>query len=141
MLENVFDDGGNSDTRGMSKTLLIRMESYDFVFIFHLMKQILGYTNDLSNLLQQRDQNIVQAMHLIVNVKEQMQNFRESGWEIFLNEVDSFCIANNIDEVFNMEDIIKSRTRMKRDGHSVTNYHHYRVEVFCEVINLIIYLF
>lgn len=55
VLENVFDDGNNSDTRGMSKTLLIRMESYDFVFIFHLMKQILGYTNDLSNLLQQRD--------------------------------------------------------------------------------------
>ncbi|XP_074359802.1 uncharacterized protein LOC141699898 [Apium graveolens] len=52
------------------------------------------------------------------------------------DEVNSFCVANNI-TVVNVDDIIQSRTRMRRDGQSVTNYHHYRVEVFCEVVDLI----
>ena len=43
-----------------------------------------------------------------------------------------FCVTNSID-VINMEDTIKSRVRMKRDGR-VTNYHHYRVEIYCQVI-------
>lgn len=44
-------------------------------------------------------------MHLIV--KEQIQDFRERGWEILLTKVDSFSVVNNI-EVVNIDDIIKS---------------------------------
>ena len=32
-----------------------------------------------------------------------------------------------------MEDIVPRLVRMKRDGQTVINYHHYRVEIFCEV--------
>ena len=129
VLQNVYDDGCNPDTRGLSKTLLLRMETYDFVFVLIFMIRILGLTYDLSFVLQERDQNIVQAISLI---KKQLHNFRENEWDNFLKEVEKFCVANSID-VLNMEDTIKSRVRMKRDGH-VTNYHHYRVEIYCEVI-------
>ena len=32
-----------------------------------------------------------------------------------------------------MEDIVPRLVQMKRVGQTVINYHHYRVEIFCEV--------
>ena len=32
-----------------------------------------------------------------------------------------------------MKDIVLRLVQMKRDGQTVINYHHYRVEIFCEV--------
>ena len=46
------------------------METYDFVFVLHLMGRILGMTYGLSQALQQRDKNIVQAMSVIVTTKK-----------------------------------------------------------------------
>ncbi|XP_065851148.1 uncharacterized protein [Euphorbia lathyris] len=133
VLFNVYEDGDDS---GFARTLTMRMESYDFVFILHLMKQILAYTNDLSNLLQKRDQNIVQAMHLIKNVKTQLLELRDRRWETFLLEVESFCVTHSIN-VVNMDDIVPTRTRMKRDGNVVTYFQHYRYEVYHEVLDKI----
>ena len=132
VLQGVYDDGSDPDTRGLSKTLLLRMETYDFAFILILMIRILGLVDALSLVLQERDQNIVQAISLISTTKKDLRHFRENEWDNFLEEVENFCVANSID-VINMEDTIKSRVRMKRDGR-VTNYHHYRVEIYCQVI-------
>jgi hypothetical protein len=44
------------------------MESFCFVLIMKMMLQILRITNELSLLLQKKDQNIVQAMSLVVDV-------------------------------------------------------------------------
>ena len=136
VLQGVYDDGSDPDTRDLSKTLLLRMETYDVAFFLILMIRILGLVHALSLVLQERDQNIVQAMSLISTTKKDLRYFRENEWDNFLEEVENFCVANSID-VINMEDTIKSRVRMKRDGR-VTNYHHYRVEIYCEVI---IYIF
>lgn len=38
-----------------------------------------------------------------------------------------------------MEDIIQSRTQMRRDGQTVTNHHHYRIEIFCEIMKQVFY--
>ncbi|XP_031106247.1 zinc finger MYM-type protein 1-like [Ipomoea triloba] len=38
---------------------------FDFVFFLHLMKDVLGITNDLSQALQKKDQNIVSAIRLL----------------------------------------------------------------------------
>ncbi|KAL0560963.1 hypothetical protein IC582_001381 [Cucumis melo] len=39
--------------------------SFDFVFNMHLMKNILGITNDFSQVLQRKDQDIVNAMNVV----------------------------------------------------------------------------
>ena len=49
-----------------------------------------------------------------------------------MNEVEIFCQDNKI-SIVNMEDIVPRLVRMKRDGQTVINYHHYRVEIFGEV--------
>lgn len=46
VLEHVFEDGTNPDNRGISKTFSMRLGSYDFVYILHLMIELLGSTNN-----------------------------------------------------------------------------------------------
>nr|XP_027071371.1 zinc finger MYM-type protein 1-like [Coffea arabica] len=96
ILGNIQDDATTSDNRCMARGLIDRMNDYEFVFALHLMKYLLGITNDLSLVLQQRDQNIVQAMSLIDTMKSQLQDFREEGWQIILDEVNNFCELNMI---------------------------------------------
>nr|XP_027119566.1 uncharacterized protein LOC113736691 [Coffea arabica]XP_027121390.1 uncharacterized protein LOC113738403 [Coffea arabica] len=139
ILGNIQDDATTSDNRGMARGLIDRMNDYEFVFALHLMKYLLGITNDLSLVLQQRDQNIVQAMSLIDTMKSQLQDFREEGCQIILDEVNNFCELNMI-PVIDMEDsiAIRGNARRSRRGQTITNFHHYRVEIFCEVVDLII---
>nr|XP_027090422.1 zinc finger MYM-type protein 1-like [Coffea arabica] len=139
ILGNIQDDATTSDNRGMARGLIDRMNDYEFVFALHLMKYLLGITNDLSLVLQQRDQNIVQAMSLIDTMKSQLQDFREEGWQIILDEVNNFCELNMI-PVIDMEDsiAIRGNARRSRRGQTITNFHHYRVKIFCEVVDLII---
>ncbi|KAH7688385.1 Ribonuclease H-like protein [Dioscorea alata] len=136
VLENVCSDGNVAEQRGMVSGLIQRMESFEFIFILHLMIKVLGLTNDLSNALQQKDQNIVNVMGLIVTVKELMQDLRENGWSTFLEEVKSFCVAMSV-SIPNMEDSIPVRGRSRRGGQLVTYYHHYHAEIFIVVIDLL----
>ncbi|XP_039135717.1 uncharacterized protein LOC120273135 [Dioscorea cayenensis subsp. rotundata] len=136
VLQNVHDDGASSNNRDIVASLIDKMENYQFIFVMYLMRRLLGMTNELSLALQQKDQNIVQAMRLIEAVKARLQHFRETGWEEFLEEVTSFCKGNSID-VPNMEDNMPIRGRSRREGQFITHFHHYRVEIFCEVIDLI----
>nr|XP_028952674.1 zinc finger MYM-type protein 1-like [Malus domestica] len=58
VLEVKADDGLSSQQR-------CSMQSFDFVFNLHLMKYILGITNELSQALQRKDHDIVNAMKLV----------------------------------------------------------------------------
>jgi hypothetical protein len=76
------------DERNPSKAggLVQIMESFSFVFIMKMMLQILRITNELSLILQRKDQNIVQAMSLVVDVKTHLINLRSEGWEPLFEE-------------------------------------------------------
>ena len=91
--------------------------------------------------LQEGDQNILNAINQIRTVKDELQNFRDSGWDDLVKEVETFCLANDI-PVINMEDTVPRLVRVKRErgGRTVTNYHHYHVEIFIEVIYKVIAL-
>ncbi|XP_042410328.1 zinc finger MYM-type protein 1-like [Zingiber officinale] len=91
VLENVYDDGTNDDNSGIATSLIDKMESYEFVFVIHLMKSLLRITNELSLALQQKDQNIILAVSLIKTMKVRLQKLREEGWENFLDVVNKFC--------------------------------------------------
>ncbi|KAH9737434.1 TTF-type domain-containing protein [Citrus sinensis] len=63
-LEMIIDDGPKSGQRGEAKNLLELMLSFNFVFCLHLMRNILGATDELLQALQSKDQDIVNAMNL-----------------------------------------------------------------------------
>ncbi|XP_042410010.1 uncharacterized protein LOC121999390 [Zingiber officinale] len=83
------------------------------------------------------DQNIVQVMSLVRSVKCRLQDFREDGWQIILEQVNTFCELNMI-PILDMEDNMLTRGHGRRRGQLITNFHHYRVEIFCQVVDLII---
>jgi hypothetical protein len=110
------------------------MESFEFVIILHLMLRVLGLTNDLSHALQQKDQNIVSAMNMIVSVKSLLQKLRDDGWEPLLLAATNFCGGRNI-IVPNMDDNISARGYPRSSRKMVTCFHHYKVQIFNEVLD------
>jgi hypothetical protein len=95
----------NQDERNPSRAggLVQIMESFSFVFIMKMMLQILRITNELSLILQRKDQNIVQAMSLIIDVMTCLNNLRSEGWEPLFEETKAFCLAKCI-PIPNMSD-------------------------------------
>jgi hypothetical protein len=80
-----------------AQTMLTSFESYEFVFMAKLMLALFGIIDDLSRSLQRRDQDIVNAMDLIVYTQQELQNLRhDSGWKDFLEEVNSFCVKYRV---------------------------------------------
>ena len=57
--------------------LLDLIQSFDFVFNLHLMKNMLGITSELSLALQKWDQDIVNAMALVKIAKHRLQTMRD----------------------------------------------------------------
>ena len=98
----VHEDGRNpSKAAGLMQI----MESFNFVFILKMMLKVFRITNELYLVLQRKDQNIVQAMSLLVDVKARLISLRNRGWEPLFAEVKIFCDANKI-PVPNMDEVI-----------------------------------
>ena len=112
-------------------------ESFDFIFHAHLMVVILGYTNDLSECLQRRDQDILTAMKLVKLAKNRMQELRSDGWDAFLQRVTLFCNKHDI-QVPAMEDNYVPFGRSTRFSRPQTNDDHFRREVFLGIVDQII---
>ncbi|XP_074300000.1 uncharacterized protein LOC141631198 [Silene latifolia] len=134
----VLEDIGSSskcvDDRAKAQIALDHLESFEFIFMLHLMKVILGYTNDLCQALQRKDQDIVNAMTLVDLTMAQLQHMRDDGWDNFLETVCNFCVKNKI-EVPNMSDFYAPPGRSRRSLHKVDNLHRYRVEIYTCVID------
>ncbi|XP_028117856.1 uncharacterized protein LOC114315439 [Camellia sinensis] len=106
VLEMILEDGLNSEQRAEANILLDSIQSFEFVFNLHLMKTILAITSELSQILQWKDQDIVNAMNLVQISKVRLQKMRESGWTYLLDDILSFCEKHEID-VPQMEDMKK----------------------------------
>ncbi|CAL2246580.1 unnamed protein product [Prunus armeniaca] len=105
VLQMIIDDNPN-DSAGEANKIQREMLTFQFVFHLFLVKAILGLTNDVSQALQKKDQEIVS----------------------------SFCDKHHID-VPNMDDAFVLPGRSRRNAPIETNRHHYRVELFIYVID------
>ena len=99
------------------------------------MRTISGMTNELSQALQRKDQDIVNAMTLVKVCKQQFQMMRDNGWSFLLDQVSYFCERHNID-IPSMNDTFLTRGRPRCKAHEITNLHHYQVELFYVVIDM-----
>ena len=75
----IEEDGTLAKQRAQVNNLLVFIQCFEFVFTLHLMKTILGITNDLSQALQRKDQDIVNVMALVKVTKQQLQRMRDDG--------------------------------------------------------------
>ena len=129
VLKNIAEDGVG-DKRTTASGLLLQMENFEFVFILHLKIRLLGITNDLSQCLQRKDQNIVRAVGLVGITLHKINDVRQHGWDELFEEATEFCAIHHI-IVPNMEENVTVRGRSRgRGGQQVTYYHHFKNEIF-----------
>ncbi|XP_015939586.1 uncharacterized protein LOC107465109 [Arachis duranensis] len=134
VIEDLATNGSTYSQRGDATYALKSLLSFDFVFILHMMKEIMGITDKLCQALQQKSQDILNAMHLVSSTKSLIQQLKDSSWGALLEKVSSFCNDHAIqipDMGASFSDIIRSRR--KKDV--VTVEHHYRVDIFTSVID------
>ncbi|XP_028955524.1 uncharacterized protein [Malus domestica] len=133
VLEVIADFGSKTEQKCKAEVLLGSLWSFDCIFSLHMMINVLGITDALSQALQKKDQDIVNAINLVRRCKEELKMMKESGWDSLLNQVFSFCDKHQI-KVPNMNDMFQTIGIKKPPV--VTNMHHYRVDVYCNVIDM-----
>ena len=79
VLESVKEDGNNSEQRFKACHLLNLIQSFEFIFNLHLIKNIVGVTSELSQVLQRSDQDIINVMALVKVFKQRLQRIRDDG--------------------------------------------------------------
>ncbi|KAK8670929.1 hypothetical protein V6N13_037541 [Hibiscus sabdariffa] len=78
-IEFIDKEGLEVENRG--ETHIMKMlQSFEFVFLLHLMFTLLGITNDLVLALQRKDQDRANAMELVKASKHQLQDMRDVRW-------------------------------------------------------------
>ena len=61
-----------------ARTLIRIMESFEFVAVFTIMESLLITTNNLSQCLQRKDQDLLNVVNLITATKVTMQDHRDT---------------------------------------------------------------
>ncbi|KAL5129921.1 Zinc finger MYM-type protein 1 [Glycine soja] len=79
VLEIIKENGSNADQRAEANGILHLLEDFNFAFTLHLMKNVLGILNELSQALQRKDQDIINAMNLVNITKLRLQTMRDNG--------------------------------------------------------------
>jgi len=88
--------------RGDADAVYDDATSFEFIFILHLMREIMGITDILCQALLRQAQDIVNAMDLVSTTKSLIQDFKDNSWNKLLDEVMQFCSKRKI-EVPNMD--------------------------------------
>ncbi|XP_023771137.1 uncharacterized protein LOC111919776 [Lactuca sativa] len=136
VLQGIIDDISTTySQRGDADAAYCYLKSFEFVFILHLIKEVMGKTEILSQALQKKSQDILNAMELVSATKEGLNYFRNKGWESLLAQVKFFCEKHQI----NMPDMNApytfTRYRPRKTDNHVTFEHFYRVNLFTATLD------
>ncbi|GJR80126.1 zinc finger MYM-type protein 1-like protein [Tanacetum coccineum] len=97
VLQSIIEDGSCASQRGEADASYTYLKSFEFIFILHLMKEVMRRTNILSQALQKKKQDIGNAIELISATKKSLNDFRNNGWNSFFQQVILFCEKHEID--------------------------------------------
>ncbi|XP_016169718.1 zinc finger MYM-type protein 1-like [Arachis ipaensis] len=121
---------GNFSTRGDTSAAYDAITSFEFVFVLHLMRKILEVSHNLCQVLQRKNQDILNTLTLVSTTKTLIQRMRKSSWEAFIKEVILFCEKHEV-EVPDMNAMhIPRRGRTRKIVDQISVEHHYRVNLF-----------
>ncbi|XP_073294927.1 uncharacterized protein [Primulina huaijiensis] len=134
VLLKVMEDGLHFQ-RAEATSVYDEMNSFDFLFILHLMNEIMEITNVLSQILQSKFQDILNAMELVSSTKKLIQELKDDKWDDLLEKVKSFCVARNIDVPDFSAQYVDRRGRARHHQGNFTIEHHYRVNFFYATID------
>ncbi|XP_012847030.1 PREDICTED: uncharacterized protein LOC105967009 [Erythranthe guttata] len=114
VVEVIGRDASSTNHRIEAQDIVDRFLSFDFVLRLFLMKNVLTITNELSQTLQRKDQDIVNAMRLNVTI---------------------FYKKHKVD-VPQMNVKYVARGRRRRNEEEMSNLHHYKFETFYTILDM-----
>nr|GEZ44959.1 hypothetical protein [Tanacetum cinerariifolium] len=79
-------NGSCASQRGEADAAYTYLKSFEFIFILHLMKEVMGMTDILNQALQKKKQDIGNAVELVSATKKSLNEFRNNGWDTFLQQ-------------------------------------------------------
>ncbi|XP_024993103.1 uncharacterized protein LOC112526900 [Cynara cardunculus var. scolymus] len=91
-------------------------------------------TNSLSQALQRKDEDILEAIDLIGTTKGQLQMLRENGFDQVLEKCYSFCDKYKVVKLDMAEAYVNTRNSRKRMN--ITNQHYYNYDIFNTVLDM-----
>jgi hypothetical protein len=97
VLENIINEGSTYSQRGDANAAFKMITSFQFIFILHLMKEIMGNTDGLCQHLQRKSRDVLIAVQLVAITKKLIQKLRDEDWDSLLEEVVSFYKKFEID--------------------------------------------
>ncbi|XP_059315419.1 uncharacterized protein LOC132066033 [Lycium ferocissimum] len=155
-LRDVLDMGELETGRGLNQELglikagasasgfLRSCQTFETVFLLHLITDILGITYDLNVSLQKKEQDIANAMILVKVAKRRLQALRDNewdpllkkniGWDSLKEKVETFCIKHKI-PLPNYDDPYANSGRSRRKVVDHSTLHYYRVNMFYKIID------
>ncbi|XP_061336723.1 uncharacterized protein LOC133283829 [Gastrolobium bilobum] len=96
-------------------------------------QEIMGITEILCQALQQKSQDILNAIQLVSSTKELIQELRDDGWKRILESVVNFSKLHEIDVPDLDTQYIEGRSRRHHD--QITIEHHYHFDIFNSTID------
>nr|XP_009775297.1 PREDICTED: zinc finger MYM-type protein 1-like [Nicotiana sylvestris] len=134
VLDTIVVDARTLEERAKAKGYLSTCQTFEVAFMLHLMRDVLGITNELNTSLQKKEQDIANAILLVEVAKKRLQKLREEEWGLLVDKVSAFCVKYNI-SIPNFDDFYVNSGRSRRKVVDHTILHHYRVDIFFKIID------
>ncbi|XP_049382946.1 uncharacterized protein LOC125847356 [Solanum stenotomum] len=134
VLESLALDARSMDERANAMGHLESCQTFEVAFMLHLMRDVLAISNELNKCLQRKEQDVANVMLLVEVAKKRLQVLRDDEWNSLIAKVSIFCTKHEI-LIPNFEEPYVSSLRSRRRLAHYTVLHHYRVEVFCNIID------
>ncbi|XP_055824257.1 uncharacterized protein LOC129892705 [Solanum dulcamara] len=134
VLDSLVVDAYSTDETTKATGYLKACQTFNIAFMLHLMRDILGITDELNKSLQKKEQDIANAMLLVEVAKRRLQILRDDGCDALIDKISTFLtnvtfFLPNFDEPY----VNSGRSRRKPADYTVLHYYH--VEVFCKIID------
>ncbi|KAI3765119.1 hypothetical protein L2E82_15145 [Cichorium intybus] len=134
VLLKIIEDGTGS-IKGDADSSYEMITTFEFIFVLHLVKEIMEITDLLCQALQRQSQDILNALRLVASTKMLLQKLKDERWDDLLSHVKSFCQERNIDIPDLSSSYFSRGARARNENSDHTLEHHYRVDIFHEAIN------
>jgi hAT family C-terminal dimerisation region len=135
VLHNIGADASASSVRAEADVAFNHLVDFEFVFVLCMMKEVLEIAEILSQALQKKSQDLVNAVHLVSSTRVLLQKMRENGWEIFFGKLVKFCESHGINVPNMDETYILRGGRARRQPDHFIKERYFRVEIFLVTID------
>nr|XP_016509660.1 PREDICTED: zinc finger MYM-type protein 1-like [Nicotiana tabacum] len=105
VLDTIVVDARTLEERAKAKGYLSTCQTFEVAFMLHLMRDVLGITNELNTSLQKKEQDIANAILLVEVAKRWLQKLREEEWDSLIDKVSAFCVNFNINKILRMAEL------------------------------------